>query len=610
MSILNNFVKRKYKFKLKIQLLCSFVIMSVILLFAGSILAYFGMINILNRESRESTLQQFNQVENNVGMLFSEIDRFSKILIVNDTTQQYLFSTFSDDLESSIIKMDTYTVIENMLNLNNSIDSIYMFREDGIIIGSSLSKNYFEKDKNKAHWFYNSSINVETEKFPARISWNGVYYNNDFNLNDPADNNIDNFLISGARSLRILKQGMKAATLIVNIKEKTLNYICNFNIAKKENSIYIVDDTGKIISHTDKKLINSQCIFFDKIQENQKYGNFMFVGKDTSEQIVYGKIGDMGWTMIKEIPLNVLYRDIYALRGTVFEVFFLGLVLAVVMSFSFIFRITKPMDNLVIAMKELGKGNLGITLSEKPNSEIGILWEQFNKMSIGIKTLLEKIKNGEEEKRVIEIEVLKAQINPHFIYNTLNTIKWMSIVAGVKNVTDSLTVLGNLLVPIFRSHSIFHTLDEEVKYIENYLKIMNYRFGNRLKIEIILDEIINSHLIPQFIIQPIVENAIVHNMQGTELYLNLFINIIKVEMKIHIVIEDDGVGMSSEKLKEVSQSIEEIELSKPDFQESIGLYNIRKRLDLHYGDHCSMKIENRLNSGTKVIIKLPLSNKS
>lgn len=127
-------------------------------------------------------------------------------------------------------------------------------------------------------------------------------------------------------------------------------------------------------------------------------------------------------------------------------------------------------------MKEVGKGNIGQTVLNPPKNEIGMLMEYFNKMSLNVMELVNKNKSAEEQKRKLEIEMLQYQINPHFLYNTLNTIRWMAAVIKARNIVDSVTILGDLIRPVFKNTGVLCTVREEIEYLTNYLKIMSYRY--------------------------------------------------------------------------------------------------------------------------------------
>ena len=192
---------------------------------------------------------------------------------------------------------------------------------------------------------------------------------------------------------------------------------------------------------------------------------------------------------------------------------------------------TKPLISLTTVIKKMGQGNLGLTLDLDMRNELGILIAQFNKMSKNILDLMEQKETIEEKKRMIEIGALQSQINPHFFYNTLNTIKWMAIMVKADNIVESITTLGDYLQPMFKK-GMFCTIQEEIDYIENYIKIMNYRMAGGIKFENHIAVEVRDCQILRFLLQPLVENAISHGLKNQN---GGVITITAVEQKNEIV---------------------------------------------------------------------------
>jgi sensor histidine kinase YesM len=268
-------------------------------------------------------------------------------------------------------------------------------------------------------------------------------------------------------------------------------------------------------------------------------------------------------------------------------------------------RLTKPIRILNKAMIRIENGKLGDIIEEEPNNEIKSLVSSFNRMSCSLVELMEKNRQAEEKKREFEIEVLRSQINPHFIFNTLNIIKWMAIVQKCTSISDALTALGNIVVPLFREKDLLGSIEQEIVYMENYIRIINIRYGDGIKIMFDITDEVKQYKILRFLLQPVVENAILHGFENTFDDSTIFITA-KVEAEALLIsIEDNGKGMTMEKMNELNRILQSNEVN-PDNNKGIGMVNSNRRIKLHFGDQYGIKISSEFNKGTKVSMRVPL----
>lgn len=282
-----------------------------------------------------------------------------------------------------------------------------------------------------------------------------------------------------------------------------------------------------------------------------------------------------------------------------------NVVIALILSFYFIRKITMPLKRLTKGMGEVEKGRLGVTL-ENVDNEIGMLTRGFNRMSQSIYELVERNKGAEQEKRQIEISLLQSQLQPHFLYNTLNTIKWMAIAAQAKNVADSITFLSNLLKPIYNNPALVWTLREEIQYLNSYIKVMNIRYGEHIVMEYRLPERLLNADVLRFTLQPIVENAIVHGMEANQVIGTIALEGREEEDKLVLEIEDRGRGISSSELADLQAYLasgDQLTGEVPRF--GIGLLNVQKRIRLHFGENYGLSIHSVVGEETRVTLALP-----
>ena len=312
---------------------------------------------------------------------------------------------------------------------------------------------------------------------------------------------------------------------------------------------------------------------------------------------VYGNFSDLGW----QVPLGetgvftsngnliaytTLYPEELTLAGTlrygtvsrnllmltriILIISVVGLILSSLLAFALAKKITSPVILLVDAMKKMEKGNLSVQVEDFKEDEFEILFHGFNRMASRIQSLIDARVEREKALRTAELHALQSQINPHFLYNTLNTVKAISKLHGVEDITTIVTQLGKLLRDSIDSKEEFTTVKESLKLVEGYLQIQKIRYGANFNWKIKVDEELEEIVIPRLIIQPIVENSVIHGLE--KLTGDKTIHITGQFNPLLLIVRDNGSGLS-----------DEIWNNALNGQKGIGLYNVNQRLKLYYG---------------------------
>lgn len=274
----------------------------------------------------------------------------------------------------------------------------------------------------------------------------------------------------------------------------------------------------------------------------------------------------------------------------------LAILLAIIISGT----IVKPIHKLKNHMVEVSNGNLNSYYETKNNDEISILGKVFNQMLSDIRKLINQVYQVQAQKRNAELRVLQSQINPHFLYNTLDTIQWKALEYNAFDLADMINSLSIFFRISLSDGKEFITIADEIEHVHNYLKIQETRYKDKISYTIDLDELISQYLVPKMIIQPLIENSIYHGLKLKRKKGIININILSQDDYILIEVIDNGLGMNYEKLatirKNLYQSIE---------SEHYGLYNINERLKLTFKDKYSINIDSKFEEGTKVSLKIP-----
>lgn len=408
-------------------------------------------------------------------------------------------------------------------------------------------------------------------------------------------------------SRRILDAyGKEAATLLINIDEVYLSDIYK-SALNGTNIIYIIDINGNIISHTNKNMRGMNFINVENFKKLYGENEFRITKKSSGKYLISNYHDTQtGWTIIEEMPASFVFSDVYRAYIIIFVIMGICFLIALIISYIVARKVSKPLLNLCDSLNQVKEGNFDVVSNVKGYDEINLLKNSFNSMAQEIKKLLEDIKIKEAYKRRIENDLLKAQINPHFLYNTLFSIKCLVETGKPEDVIKMISAFIDFLKMTLRQDADLIYLSEEFAITEKYLILQQIRYGDMLSFEFEPDEETKDCMVPALILQPIVENAIFHGIEAkNEMGIIIITSKIQNE-KLIISVSDDGIGMNSEVLEQVIGKCNKKEYTR---NESIGIANVSGRIKVEFGDEYGLQIESELGIGTTVTIKLPAINK-
>ncbi|KDR96329.1 two-component system, sensor histidine kinase YesM [Peptoclostridium litorale DSM 5388] len=366
--------------------------------------------------------------------------------------------------------------------------------------------------------------------------------------------------------------------------------------------IFIVNEVGRIISHSDKNKIGESIIFEPYANEmlSDKTGyKYIHYNDGIDKVAIYSTIEGHGWKVVKTVSTRYLYGELDRIqRYLVFgELIYVIIMLIFMIIFSV--KYTDPMISMMGVMKRVEQGDLSVRTDIRSNDEIGELAHSLNNMIEKMQELIDRLVREEKEKKEVELEALHAQINPHFLYNTLNTIKWMAKIQGNKRISSAITALIKLLRISINLGREMISLEEEIEHVKNYVVIQKLRFNESITVEFDIEPGCIELNVPKLILQPIVENSIIHGMEGEEEGININIRAARQNGSLIVQITDDGPGMDSDTLDNIFKR----RSAKSSFS-AVGLNNVNQRIKLYCGDEYGLNIESEKGKGTNVTAAL------
>ncbi|WP_123041477.1 sensor histidine kinase [Cohnella candidum] len=311
------------------------------------------------------------------------------------------------------------------------------------------------------------------------------------------------------------------------------------------------------------------------------------------------------WTLVSWIPRELVLEPAAEMF---YGILFTAVVLLIFSIFLVLFlshRITKPLKLLQRKMKHIGEGRFAVRIPIERNDEIGELTQALNSMSDEIVSLIEKNKEEENKRRQIQLQTLEYQINPHFLYNTLDSVNMLARRHDDPVIADIVTYLSRLFRIGLNQGREMITVGDEIRHVTYYLKIQEIRFAGQLYWDIQADDSIERVKMIKFILQPLVENSINHGIRKRDEAGHIYVRAWGEPGFVVLEVEDDGVGMDAEQLERVRASLEEDAEEETDKDHGFGLRNVHQRIRLHYGPEFGLALASEKGSGTVVTVRLP-----
>ncbi len=393
--------------------------------------------------------------------------------------------------------------------------------------------------------------------------------------------------------------GNPLAYLMLRVNEAQIHAMYEPIIKDKSNTVYIVDEKGTVISSSESRFNGFQLFSMKNLAQLFNEKDYTFT-KMYGEDILFTQYqGEGEFSVLEEIPLRILMEPIQKVRTTILLIAAAAMACASIYAVILTRRITIPLSKLCAFMCQVEEKNLDVQCNIKGYKEIQILESQLNLMLGRIRELMERIKVKEQQKRKMELGFLQAQINPHFMYNTLFSIKCMVDMAKNEDASRMLTSFINLLRSTLSNPNEFVTIRQEIGVLQQYVEIQKFRYDDGFQVFFECDEKLEEKKIPKLLIQPLLENAIFHGVEFHKGEGLIIITVREQDSKVVITVEDNGIGMDPELIKkiEAGEAVGE--------KNHIGLSNVKERIQLNFGEAYGMKIESVLWEGTKISLILP-----
>jgi two-component system sensor histidine kinase YesM len=360
-----------------------------------------------------------------------------------------------------------------------------------------------------------------------------------------------------------------------------------------EQSFFVITESGTFIEGKPSEQQEELLISRNLLKRPQAEG--YYVDKATDSLINYSQIPSLKWILINRIPLNTLFDELSYVKKKFFLTFIILTLLFMFITFAISLTVTKPLGVLEVKMNEAVRYKLNIHVPETNlKGEIFSLTQTFNQMINDTNTLVQQLKQEERQKEALKFEILLSQMNPHFILNTLNTIKWMIIRERNEDSAEMCVSLATLLENSLNLKVEVIHLKRELELVEAYLYIQQFRYKGQFEVVFQIEDGLNYALVPKLSLQPLVENAIEHGFHQVNKNGRIVIKVYNKGNSIVLEVEDNGAGLNHPERSSYKQN-----------RKGIGIQNLRERLQLLFREQASLELI-ALEQGTRVLLELPL----
>lgn len=573
-------LKKMYKtrkLQVSTRLLYSFILMAIVPLFVFAMISYGVSNRTIENKISNYSVQTMKAVKKIINYECDKYERTADLVMINNKVQKGLkeFGQMNPIQKNEFIS-SLNKLMSNYMSNQPDIMQIYLLDTEHTPIYNQ-GFFYFNPDK----------LNELVELCEQGINWLSVTeakMNYVIYTKPVLDHNGKNIL----------------GYISIHINPDTFNEcFSNMNLGS-DSSFLILDQLGNVVVSQNKEVVRGEALddeLFGKCTsqyQNPIIRNYNIFGKDS--MVVYTHADKQNWTPILIMPNTYLHSETKTTAMTTILCSIVCIFCAVIVYYRMKSNINEPLSRLVQLVGDAANHRFDQEIVDDSQDELGYLGRTFSQLTKTMKKLM--IQSEEEQRKIRESELnmLQAQINPHFLFNTLNSLRWTAMMSGADNVSSGLTALSTLLTNTIIDKNQFVTIQTEIKNVESYIEIQRIRYGNTFIVTYDIDEAIYSCYMIKFLLQPIVENAIIHGVNEMVTTNQINITMKQENKNLLVTISDNGKGFDTEELNNKD--------NKKTFS-GFALHNVQERIALCFRKEYLFEIKSKPGEGTIVRFEVP-----
>ncbi len=565
--------------------------------------------NVMKQEYMRTTQSRITDIASKIDAKLQDIYSVSDNFAANDQLKQYIEKEYSPQ-DQMYKKLDIVRIYSNifeaydMLNRRVRISAMYTYK--GELFNLLDPNNDTEEVVRKLR-----DMNIEDPDLMMKFRWYPLQDN--FFLSDRPEEVRQRKAVMGIRRIYSWEKSRYEYVQVFALKEQDI-YEQYAELAQSiPGDIYVITGDGSLISSSSETAVEAGEIPEKLKGEILKQTENLTKGRETSgNQMIQVKDSDVNdWKIVMVVPMKSVTREVDVLYYRIFLVMLACVGICAIMIFYLYKSFMDPIGKLNASMKEVYGGNLNAYVEVKQKNEVGDMIRYYNSMLERINTNIIEGLQSDRKKKELELEVLMSQINPHFLYNTLENIVWMSNEAGRPDIGRTAASLGRMYRLSISGGQVIVPMEHEIEHLMAYVKIQKNRYKEDFSFDLRTDmRQIHELYSLKIILQPAVENSFLYGMAGLKHPMMIRLTVKEKGGWVMIKIMDNGRGMDREKLKEVRDQIRFGKIRKEEEEQNrrstgIGLHSIEARIKLYFGVDHAVSIFSKKDTGTLTVIRIP-----
>ncbi len=598
---------RRMKWGIRKKLILLLMVATILPFGTGIIITYYYTIDSIKERSVTTNYDFIKKGEEELSVYLEDIAQMSSVLYRYTPFMNVLVNGIEDD--SIVNEEEVRRLLAYLFNTRTEIEQMHLYIDNG----ADAYTNYHSKISGRVKYEniyehpYYAQFKTNKKDYSLIEAPHEIYsYNNISEIPNSEKNNV----LSFHNIIRNIPSEDFLGFLSIDINLSRIESIAERLYTAGEEDLYIVDDKKKIIYSSKKEEIGEGMTkaWYENMLDVRNKHSYEWEDKEFSGVIVFQKfsVQENDWYIAKRIPYAILYQTARetVVMNSLIGVIALAIVLLVTSLVSV--KVTAPIKVLIANMKKVESGKLEADFDSLGNDEIGMLGKHFKSMIEKINLLIDKEYKLEIENKASQLRVLRSQINPHFLYNSLQSIGTLALKSKAKNVYSLLTSLSNIMRYSMNMQEDIVPFSMEIKHVQAYLSLQKQRFDERFEFHIHVSPGIGNTHVPKMILQPIVENCFKHGFADQDKLATITIQATLLNDYIVLSVSDNGKGVSMEELQEIRQKLyKRGNIGEPGERESIGLKNIYERIQIYYDNQAEMIISGKEDQGFMAEIYIP-----
>lgn len=562
------------------------ILFLVIPMYALTLISNIFYKNILLRRTSDMSQQNLELISSNISTLVDNIIASSNVIANDEEIRALLFK--------GELSVETQRIMEKKIIAAQS-SILYPYNTNVVVY--DLNNHYY--NSSIATSYQNMEMIIQQDWYQQTIEMNGS-----MNWCYPAkdDLNFDDYTPNNICMARMLKtsSGKNCGILFIYVDLSTVqNAIFNNFEPQHSGTFYVINDAGAILMCSDASSVGSSFHNLGIDPDYYQNGKHYFKDSNGSQLIIQSSVRQKGnYRVIHIIQEDILFSEINRFQKHTIIISFLFLIVFISLTIVFIHMVTRPLTDMCISMQMVSDNDFTHKVPVRGHNEISVVAQRYNTMIEEVQRLLSELQASYYQREELRYKALQNQINPHFILNTLNTIKLMVQMDSVENTTKIIVEFGKMLEHILNRNDEMISLSDELEYIKSYCTLQRTRYGNNFSLVINCDNDVLTFKVPCLILQPLIENAIIHGICDIQERGEILIFAFRKDDFVFIQINDNGIGMSEDHIREI--------LTMPASSKvtGIGVSNVLERIKLLYGSNSGLSITNGMDGGTQILIFL------